>query len=588
MSILKFLCLFSHLIAPKPFEMNPRYWLVLLFISGFSYNGIAQSSFVPLNQDYYHLIDRYEIRLGKFASHFHSNVKPFTRQSVVQLLDSLRANKRMYLSRTDKWTLNYLEIDNWEWKNDTTNDQSNSPQPILKHIYKKKTDFFSFQNNDLDVHTSPVLDFGMGIDIKDNLRQNDLIINTRGVEIRGVLNKKLGFYTYFSDNQITQPTYLKEYARQNKTFPYESFVKVIDNDSVRMHTNYFSARGYFVFKPLKNLEMQFGHDRNFIGSGIRSMILSDFSAPYLHLKNTVQVGRFQYVALFAQLQNTQLTRPTVNSVPLVPKYFSFHHINFNLTKNFNFGLFESVMFGKRQVGFDPNYLNPVIFYRFVEGLLGSSDNVIVGADFKGNFLQTASVYGQFVLDEFNLKENKKNGWWAKKYGGQLGIKYIDAFLIDNLDLQAEFNFARPYLYSHFSTYSNYVHYNLPMAHPLGANFKEYLFSLRYQPFPQIMLHATYLYAQRGEDKNNQNFGGNILRLNTDNRPNDYGNTLGQGDATKIKGIDINLIYMLRHNFFIEMSGYLRNYDSTNNLRDTKTETFSAKIRWNLNRMTKLI
>ena len=56
-------------------------------------------------------------------------------------------------------------------------------------------------------------------------------------------------------------------------------------------------------------------------------------------------------------------------------------------------------------------------------------------------------------------------------GIQLGAKYIDAFGIKNLDLQLEYNRVRPFTYSHRDSVANYTHYNQPLAHPLGANFR---------------------------------------------------------------------------------------------------------------------
>ena len=77
-----------------------------------------------------------------------------------------------------------------------------------------------------------------------------------------------------------------------------------------------------------------------------------------------------------------------------------------------------------------------------------------------------------MLDEFTAKEMfANNGYWANKYGIQLGGKYFDAFGVRNLDLQAELNMVRPYTYSHYDSTSNYTHYNQPLAHPLGADFR---------------------------------------------------------------------------------------------------------------------
>lgn len=54
-----------------------------------------------------------------------------------------------------------------------------------------------------------------------------------------------------------------------------------------------------------------------------------------------------------------------------------------------------------------------------------------------------------MLDEFKLHEViAGNGWWGNKLAFQLGAKAFDLFNIRSLYVQTEFNFVRPYTYSH--------------------------------------------------------------------------------------------------------------------------------------------
>jgi hypothetical protein len=82
---------------------------------------------------------------------------------------------------------------------------------------------------------------------------------------------------------------------------------------------------------------------------------------------------------------------------------------------------------------------------------------------------------------FSLKSlRKRNGWWANKQGWQFGAKYVNAFKIKGLNVQAEYNQVRPYTYTHGSVQQNYAHYGQALAHPFGANFKEYLGFVSYR------------------------------------------------------------------------------------------------------------
>ncbi|SVD49387.1 uncharacterized protein METZ01_LOCUS402241, partial [marine metagenome] len=119
----------------------------------------------------------------------------------------------------------------------------------------------------------------------------------------------------------------------------------------------------------------------------------------------------------------------------------------------NVSLYEAIIWRINHApgnkGFDINYLNPITLLRPIEFSLNSPDNVLAGLHAKYKLSFKTYFYGQLVLDEFTLDAMKNNnGYWANKFGYQLGAKMYDAFKFDNLILQAEYNFVRPYTYSH--------------------------------------------------------------------------------------------------------------------------------------------
>ena len=224
----------------------------------------------------------------------------------------------------------------------------------------------------------------------------------------------------------------------------------------------------------------------------------------------------------------------------------------NITKWLNLGLFESVVFGRKN-RFDFEYLNPIIFLRHIEGTVGSPDNAFAGADFKANVAHHFQFYGQLLLDEFLLKEITKNdGYWANKFGYQLGAKYVDAFTIKNLDLQFETNRVRPFTYSHNDSVANYTHYNQPLAHPLGAGFQEFIGIVKYQPAPKWYINARAIYYYQGLDSAGENFGSNPFELYT-TRTSNFGYFVGSGDKVKVLNASFVVSYELRENLFIEGS-----------------------------------
>ncbi len=534
----------------------------------------AQSSNIPLNKDYYHLMDRYEILFGRFAPQFHTMVKPFQRQYVAAFVDSLLDGGLPRKSKVDEFNLEYLSNDNWIWSKHNFND---SKKPILKMFYTKKSDLYSVDIKNFDFHINPVLYLSVGT---ESASKTTTYVNTRGLEMRGMIAKKLGFYSYLGTTQAAYPDYVREWIAKNGAVPGEGFWKKFKDNGV----DYLTGKAYISFDLIKKyLNAQFGFDKNFTGSGYRSMELSDFAPGYTFLKFNTKVWRINYTNIFAQAISDVLVNSGGNIGGKYPaKFMAAHHLSFDIAKNVNIGFSELVMMGDSTgSNFEISYLNPIIFYRAIEHQRGSQDNVVVSMDFTWNFAHHFSVYGQMSLDEFLLKEFKSgNGWWGNKFGGQAGMKYINAFGLSNLDLQMEFNIARPYTFAHTDVFTNIAHYRQPLVHPLGANFKELVGIIRYQPTGRLALTCQFNTARYGEDTLNSNWGKDVMKsYNT--REQDYGNKIGQGVDTHLFYSDLTLTYQLAHNMFFDLRYIYRKLNSALDAYDRKTNWYSLSMRWNI-------
>jgi len=516
--------------------MMKKYFLVLLSIFC-SLIILAQSSTVPLYHMSNHLIDRWEIKTGVLSNSVFTSSKPYSRKAVVDLMknDSLPGS----YSSKDRINNYYVLKDNNEWNEDT---QYEYEKPILKHFYKYKSDFYFLNRKDLSLKLNPVLQFHIGSDFEGQVIP---FINTRGFEFRGWVDQKVGFYIYLSDNQAKYSAYADQWIKDNNAVPGENrWKRTLKSRAV----DYFQNRGYITFSPTKHIEFQLGHDSNFIGNGYRSLLLSDFSSPYFFGKISTKVWKLNYENIWSQY--IQQYDPSEGDKLLPRKYAATQHVSFNVTSWLNLGLFETVVYERDQI--DINYFNPVIFLKSLENSLGSPDNTIIGADFKVNFLRKFSAYGQLMLDEFNIRQLRDNpGWWANKYGGQLGIKYIDVADIVNLDVQAELNAVRPFAYSHSNTAVNYTHYNQPLAHPLGSNFKELMLMAKYKPLKNLSLDIKWMIAEQGLSTGSSNLGEDIFLSNSD-RDNDNSNEIGQGLKSSINTLQFLITHQPFHNIYIDL------------------------------------
>lgn len=287
--------------------------------------------------------------------------------------------------------------------------------------------------------------------------------------------------------------------------------------------NYTDIRSRIGYTPNHIFNFQVGLDHNFIGEGSRSMFLDDYGKPYPFALIRARFWRLEYSILYQFMREGQHKN-------WEGKFASSHHISFNAAKWLNFGIFETVIFQPKDTllnrGFDAEYLNPLVFYRPQEYSLGSSDNVLIGIEISAKW-KRHTAYFQFILDEFVLAEIRAHsGWWANKFGGQLGVKgWLDKGA-HKFFYRVETNFSRPYMYSHLSEELNYGNQGTPLAHVYGSNFAEILGELKWQK-DRMGAKVFTNYSFHGGNKDGYNYGADIY-LPYINRPFEYGHFIGNG------------------------------------------------------------
>ncbi|MFC7445712.1 hypothetical protein C7H62_1446 [Mesoflavibacter sp. HG96] len=471
---------------------------------------------IPFSHENYFRFDR---AINLVGTNSHTASKPYMYEDLVNYYDFVSENEAL---KQDRQTWSGKKI----WN---------------EHLVQ-------LQGKDYWFTLDPIFDLQLGKDTDADF--NTTYNNTRGVYIQGGLGKKFSFSASVFENQGRFAQYYNQYAESLKAFgpdpaiiPGRGIAKRFKEDAY----DYPVAEGYLSYSPAKFINIQFGHGKQFIGDGYRSLLQSDVASPYPYLKLNTKFWKIKYTNTWTWLKDV---RPeAVENDAFRTKYIANHFLSWNVSKRLNLGLFESVIWeNTNDRGFDINYLNPVIFFRAIEFETGQgAGNAILGASGKYKFNDNVNVYGQFILDEFSLNDVKAGEKsWKNKYGFQLGAKYYNAFKVKNLMLQAEYNQVRPYTYSHNTIVLNYAHNNQPMAHLWGANFRELVLIGRYQK-DRWFAEAKFIAGVRGFDYNNDtdnfSYGGDIYRDYND-RPFDTGVKIGQGIKTTSINASTQLGYLV--------------------------------------------
>lgn len=504
---------------------------------------------IPFTHQFYSKFDR---SLNLVGTNAHTSSKPFMYEDVSKYYD-FKSEKESLIKDSDSW-----------WKRKLLNE----------HLIQLQSDKYWLT-------IDPIFDLQVGKD--SDAEFNSTYNNTRGFYAQGGLGKKFSFSASVYESQGRFAQYFNQYSESLKAFgpdpaiiPGRGIAKAFKSDSY----DYPVAEAYLSYTPAEFINVQFGHGKNFIGDGYRSLLQSDVTSPYPFLKLNTKFWKFKYTNTWMWLKDV---RPEVTEDgAFLTKYIANHYLSWNVSKRFNLGLFESVMWADtNDRRFDINYLNPIIFYRAIEFETGQgAGNAIMGATSKYKISDNANVYGQFILDEFSLNDIKGGDKsWKNKYGFQLGAKFYNAFKVDNLLLQFEYNRVRPYTYSHNTITLNYGHNNQSMGHLWGANFSEAIIIGRYH-YKRWFADAKILFGKRGLDFNNEtdtfSYGADIYR-NYNERPFDTGIEIGQGNETNIFHAELQGGYLVNPATNLKLFAYLSFRDFNPN--STTASTFANNTVW---------
>ncbi|RED98920.1 capsule assembly Wzi family protein [Marinoscillum furvescens] len=534
---------------------------LLLFLTA-SYLA-AQSTDIPLGSAAYPTLDEWD---AKSEMGFFTGVKPISRRYIADFY----AHAPKSLSNADAFDKSAIYLQTRHYLEDSL--QKNSG--LFNRFFKLPTDFLAVHTEDFQLHVDPIWVFGGG---RESASDELIYQNYRGLQLWGTIDDKVSFYALLNENQARYPTYVRNMTDSTIAIPFEGFWKQYQETGV----DFLRAQAYIDFNATKHISAQFGYGKHFIGNGIRSLVLSDVGNNYPYLRLNTRVWKIQYTNIFAQLVGETYGGDFgllgVGSFP--KKYLATHRLSIKPTPNLTLSLFESVIYGDSTNSFKVEYMNPLIFYLALEQQDGSADNVLIGLDFKWNLFKRISLYGQLLIDELIVGEAfSDSGWWGNKVGLQAGIQYFDAFGIDNLDMQVEFNRVRPYTYSHEDNYGSYTHYNMALAHPLGANFEEMLLSGSYRPLDRLKISGTLLMARYGDDIGTASFGRDPLK-SYNARLEDYGVNIGQGVLTNLHLFRANATYMIYHNLAVE-AGFTYRKEHAEGADPEITKIGTLGLRWN--------
>ncbi|MBZ0243238.1 MAG: hypothetical protein K8F24_08505, partial [Bacteroidales bacterium] len=376
-------------------------------------------------------------------------------------------------------------------------------------------------------------------------------------QLQGNIGHKIAFYSSLYENQVGAPAYIDQFINTWTIQPVVPGVGIMPGQGIVREFkdgawDFANATAYISYSPSTFLNFQFGHDRQFIGNGYRSLLLSDVAFPAAYFRLQAYLGPLQYTYWLMQHIDPG-AQPLSFSKAFRKKYAAMGFLNWQVSKKLQLGVFQALTWpGDDSIGgTNPpswQYMDPLVFLHPVHYGNGSEGNLLIGLNMQWAIKKNVFVYGQLNFDEIRVKELfSKPTAPTNKYAGQLGLKFFDAFSLPGLYLQAEFNAVRPYTYSHVNRLSNYGHYLQPLAHPSGANLYEWILIADYHVNDRLYVAGKIIYNVQGLDIDTLNYGSNIFQSYLTAVPgglDGVGFSIGSGLESSLMHMEMRVGYLL--------------------------------------------
>ena len=351
---------------------------------------------------------------------------------------------------------------------------------------------------------SPILDMQLGVQRGDSAQKQ--FMNVRGVRIEGSMKNKLFFSGAFYENQTILPSYVQEYvSNRGEFYPNMSDSSYYQVNAVipgAARTKPFKTNGYdyayatglLHWEVLKKLSVAVGNTPFFVGSGYRSLLLSDNSLPSMHFRVQYRLGE-KWDFQIARMQGINMLRipyATNGEAMYERKAFSLASIYYHITEKLKIGLVEGAAWSRG----DSIQKKPVegAFYIPLPGAATLQEGInqksyaYLGLDFNWRFWKM-QAYGQYGRNIYSSNSDV----------AQIGFRYWP-FKSHFYLIQAEYNHTSKNAYLAQNPRIHYSSYNLPIAHPMAGGVDELILRVRAEWKHLFISSSTNIYLNQNSSR----------------------------------------------------------------------------------------
>ncbi len=320
-----------------------------------------------------------------------------------------------------------------------------------------------------------------------------------GFNYRGDSGDQFGdvdFHTQFGmfwKNQLTFYNNFKVFNRADSNYigkEFRGLFGFVEQGYVGIHKKWFQAK--------------FGRDFLQLGPGRSGQLLiSDNSRPFdmYHIRVGGRVFQFSFWGIMLNkrpLKDDQLRTLSVAA----NRYLNGHRFSLNLKNRIFIGVSEVILYGGPERTWELGFMNPFgIYYMHNVNLEpgASNGNVLYNLDWDLYLLPRLEIYGEFLLDDFQIDKKVPGDLEPNELGFLGGIKWANPLHLAHSVLDAEYVQIRNRTYNVSSSdWEKFLHRNEVIGFFAGNNLERLEGGLTYWLHPDFRVRLFSTLTRQGE------------------------------------------------------------------------------------------
>lgn len=257
-----------------------------------------------------------------------------------------------------------------------------------------------------------------------------------------------------------------------------------------------------IYFKKNGLTLTFGRQKVFWGPQPVNLMLSETAEPLDHFSAGYKKGRLQFNFLFTRLDGS---RPDSVDYLRFPgysfkdnRYLAMHRLDIMPHENVRIGFFESSLFGGEGRPPELYYLNPLQFFHTAQLNENMDDNTILGLDFTILPIRGYSIYGQLLVDDFQIDRKTQGDQEPDEIGIMGGLFKAGRTGSFSPDFKIEYTRITNRTYHQFLPRNRYLYRNKLLGHPLGPDSDSLSMLMRFWPDSHQYAEIELAWRRHGE------------------------------------------------------------------------------------------